>query len=174
MARRKVNDEQLALAKQLYMDYKPLSEIASACGLKISGVRYYIDKKDGWRSERILRSQELASSYSEAKIKQMNSTFSNCFSSIETWVREKARNPKELKPFEVKTMMSIIQEMDKISRLDAGNPTDIIAETRPMDVKEVRAAIVKADPFLIDADFKEIKDAKESEKEDVESSEVHD
>jgi hypothetical protein len=167
MSNKKASKEQLDKAKSLYMDYKPLSQVASAAGLTESGVRWHIDKKDGWRSERVLRSTQLASEFSEAKLNRMNSTFSNCFSSIEAWVKEKSARPQELKPFEIKTMMSIIQEMDKISRLDAGNPTDIIAETRPIDVKEVRAAIAAADPFMIDADYKEIKDAEESQEEDV-------
>ena len=88
----------------------------------------------------------------------MNNTFSASFRALEEWVRIKADNPEELKAHEAKALMDIISNMDKIMRLDAGSPTDIIEETKPVDVIEIRKKILKADPFLVDADFKEVKD----------------
>jgi hypothetical protein len=98
----------------------------------------------------------------------MSNTFSDSFKSIQKWVEVKSRHPEELTPHEVKTMMSIIAEMDKITRLDAGSPTDIIADIKPVDVIEVRKQIVKADPFI---DFKEIENAKEDSEDQTENTE---
>jgi len=164
---KKLTDRQLEDAKALYMDYKSLAKIASAIGCKKSAIAYHAQKKDGWRSERVLRSTELAAEFSESKLKRMNSTFSSGFAAVEEWMRIKSADPGELKTHEVKTMLTVIEQMDKISRLDAGSPTDIIAETRPMDVKEALQKIKTADPFMVDADFKEIENDEEENDEAI-------
>ena len=151
---KRLSDEQLEWAKAQYMDYTPVTKIASKLGVRKNTVQYHVDK--GWRSERTLRSNTLISEFTEAKANMMNSTFSCSFKSIQEWVRVKSKHPEELKPHEVKTMMSIISEMDKIMRLDKGEPTDIVSETKPISVIEVRNQILKSDPFLKDASFREI------------------
>jgi hypothetical protein len=140
----------------MYMDYKPVSEIASKLGIPRTTIQYHVSTK--WKSERVLRSTELASEFSEAKTSMMNSTFSTSFKVLAEWVRLKASNVQGMKAHEAKTMMDIISNMDKIMRLDVGSPTDIITDTVPVDVIEVRKKILKHDPFLVDADFREIKD----------------
>jgi len=166
----KISDEKLAQAKDMYMKYVSVTEIASRLGLKRGSLKYHTGK---WKSERVLRANETLSEFSDSKIALMANTFSDSFSAIQKWVAHKSKDPAELKPHEVKAMMSIITEMDKITRLDAGNPTDIIAETAPIDIIEVRKKILQADPFLEEADFKEITNDKEDTEEDV-SSEVKD
>lgn len=157
---KKITDLQLKKAKAFYMNYMPISEIASRVEAKRTSLQYYVDKE--WRSERVLRSTEIAANFSEAKLSMMNSTFSTSFKALQEWVRLKAQDVSELKAHEAKTMMSIIGEMDKIMRLDAGSPTDIIAETVPVDVIEIRKRILAHDPFLLDADFKEIENDKKN------------
>ena len=50
----------------------------------------------------------------------------------------------------------IVSEIDKILRLDEGEPTDIIAEHKPATIIELQEKL-KRDPFYIeDANFREI------------------
>lgn len=157
---KKMTEAELSKAKQLYMDYVSITEIASILGRPKETIQYHVTKK--WKSERVLRANETLADLSDSKIAQMSNTFSDSFRSIAKWVAFKSSDPKQLTPHEVKTMMSIVTEMDKITRLDAGSPTDIIADTKPIDVIEVRKRIIKADPFI---DYKEI--------ENEETTEIH-
>lgn len=157
----KLSKDMLAKAKEMYMAYKPISDIARAFGVSNKAIHYHVDK--GWKSERILRRNELASELIESKAAIMNSTFQSSYKGVHAWVQRVTDPAHELTPQEVKTLMQIITEMDKITRLDAGSPTDIIADTQPIPVIEIRKKIMESDPFLIeDADFKEISHDKES------------
>ena len=95
----------------------------------------------------------------------MSSTFSASYKGVNAWVRKVTAPDHHITPHEVKTLMQIITEMDKITRLDAGSPTDIIADTTPIPVIEIRKKIMESDPFLMeDADFKEISHDQEDSK----------
>lgn len=154
MGNSKLTDAQLDQAKKMYMDYVSMPKIASIIGVNKSAISYHVQKY--WKSERVLRANEMLLEFSDSKIAMMSNTFSDSYRSIKEWVRVKSRDPSQLTPHEIKTMMAIISEMDKITRLDAGSPTDIIESTAPVDVIEVRKKIVQADPFLEEADYREL------------------
>lgn len=160
---RKLSKAQLEWAKEQYMNYKPIAEISREVGVTSKAIQYHVNK--GWKSERILRRNELAIELTESKAAIMSSTFSASYKGVNAWVRKVTAPDHQLSPQEVKTLMQIITEMDKITRLDAGSPTDIIADTTPIPVIEIRKKILDSDPFLMeDADFKEIpRDKEDSE-----------
>lgn len=158
----KLSKEQLAFAKKEYMRYRTVSEIAREMGVNRTTVQHHVN--ESWKSERTLRRNELAAEFSESKAAIMNHTFSSSFKGVKSWV-DKVTDPSyDMKPHEAKTLLSIIEGMDKIMRLDQGSPTDIISETKPISVVEIREKILKADPFQIeDANFKEIEDGETKE-----------
>lgn len=158
-APRKLTKDQVAWAKSEYMNYKSVSEIARELGVHRTAIQYYVN--EGWKSERILRRNELASELTESKAAIMSSTFSASYKGVHAWVQKVTDPAHNLSPHEVKTLMQIIESMDKITRLDAGSPTDIIADTQPIPVIEIRKKILESDPFLMeDADFKELPNEK--------------
>lgn len=136
------------------MKYRSIAEIARELGVARPTISYHIDK--GWKAERIIRRNELALELTESKAAIMSSTFSASYKGVNAWVEKVTSPDHDLKPHEVRTLMQIIESMDKIVRLDAGSPTDIIADTSPIPVIEIRKKILEADPFLEDVDFKEI------------------
>lgn len=163
---KKLNKLQITNCKDMYMKYVSVSDIASRLDIPRSTVQNYVNSK--WKSERVLRANELLTEFSDSKIALMSNTFSDSFKAIQKWIEIKSRNPEDLRPHDVKTMMSVITEMDKITRLDAGNPTDIIAETAPVDVIEIRKRIVDYDPFVDYKDLQKPNKELEDDKEDIE------
>lgn len=161
---KKISESTLSKAKEMYMNYTAVNKIASILNIHRTSLQYHVNEK--WRSERVLRSNELVSEFSEAKTAIVNATFSSSFKALAEWVRVKSKDIQSLRAHEAKTMMSIITEMDKIIRLDAGTATDIITEVRPMDVIEIRKKIMNSDPFIQDTEFKEL--PSEIDKEDIE------
>lgn len=51
---------------------------------------------------------------------------------------------------EARMASDIMSSLDKITRLDEGNPTDIISDDKPLTITEVQKKIAK-DPFAIPA-----------------------
>lgn len=155
-----LTEEVLEYAKKEYMNYRSISDIAREIDVPRLTLQNYVNNL--WRSERTLRRNELASEFLESKAATVNQTFSSSFRGIKNWV-DKVTDPSyDLKPHEARTLMSIVESMDKITRLDQGSPTDIISETKPISVIEIRKKILKADPFqIVDARYKEIEDATE-------------
>jgi len=154
MANRKLTQLQLNSAKSRYMNYEPISEIAKSMGLQRGALQYHVDKY--WKSERVLRKNEMIAEFSDSKIALINETFSKSYKGVHAWVHKVTQPDYELKPHEVKTLMQIIADMDKITRLDQGSPTDIIADTVPVPVIEIRKKIVNSDPFLQEGEYREI------------------
>ena len=159
----KLSEKDLEWAKSEYMAYKPIVDIARKLGVDRKAISYHINK--GWKEERILRRNELALELTESKAAIMSSTFQASYKGVHAWVQKVTASDHNITPQEVRTLMQIITDMDKITRLDSGSPTDIIADTAPIPVIEIRKKIMESDPFLIeDVDFKELSDDKENSK----------
>ena len=63
---------------------------------------------------------------------------------------------------EARNLTTIVSEIDRILRLDDGEPTDIISQHKPATVIELKQKL-KADPFFIeDADFREVENEENS------------
>ena len=58
---------------------------------------------------------------------------------------------------EAKSAASILDVLDKITRLDAGTPTDIITEEKVVTVGELQKRI-SVDPFAKEVQYKEIEE----------------
>lgn len=154
--------EQKEYAKKQYMAYRTVSDIARELKVSRNTLQNYVN--DTWRSERTLRRNELAAEFSESKASIMNHTFSSSFKGVKAWVDKVTSPSYDIKPHEAKTLMSIIESMDKISRLDDGKPTDIVSETKPVSVIEIKKQILQADPFQIeDASYKEVENEESQE-----------
>ena len=155
MANKQLTDQQLEWAKAEYMNYRSISDIARALSVPRTTIQYHVNEK--WKTERTLRRNELAAELSESKVALISSTFSASYKGVHNWVKTVTDPSYTLKPHEVKTLMAIIESMDKITRLDAGSPTDIVSEITPVSVLEIRKKIMENDPFAIeDADYTEI------------------
>ena len=159
---KKLTNDQLEYAKGKYMKYTPVAEIARELNVSRLTLQNYVN--NSWKSERVLLSNQLSAELADSKAASITKIFSSSYKGLESWVKKVTAPSYEMKPHEAKTLMSIIESMDKITRLDQGSPTDIISDTKPISVVEIREKILNADPFQIeDANFKEIEDAGEAE-----------
>ena len=74
-------------------------------------------------------------------------------------LKERAKPPTVM---EARNLTTIVSEIDRILRLDDGEPTDIISQHKPATVIELKQKL-KADPFFIeDADFREVENEENS------------
>jgi len=148
----------LTEAKVLYMDFKPLKDIAASTGINYRTLLYHSKKWDG---ERNLMRNELLREISENKKAVLTSLTGNSLDCIDKAIKDLKFRQQAPTIHEARMLTNIVAEIDKIMRLDDGNPTDIIAEHKPTTIIELREKL-KVDPFYIeDGSFTEVKNDKE-------------
>jgi len=145
----------LTAAKTMFMDFKPLKEIASVLGIKYRTLVYH---KNKWEEERNMIRKEILRDLADNKRAILVSLTSNSLDCVDRAIEDLKKRDKPPTIHEARLLTNIVSEIDRIIRLDDGEPTDIISEHKPSTVIELKAKL-KNDPFYIeDASFREIKD----------------
>ena len=145
----------LDAAKSMFMDFKPLKEISKVLGIKYRTLVYH---KNKWEDERNLVRKEILRDLADNKRAILVNLTSNSLDCVDRAIEDLKKRDKPPTIHEARLLTNIISEIDRIIRLDDGEPTDIISEHKPSTVIELKAKF-KKDPFYIeDASFREIKD----------------
>ena len=143
----------LVRAKELYMSHRTLKEISKDLDMPYKTVQFHAAK---WKKDRELMTNELLRELTENKKTLLNSLVGNSLECLDRAIAElkNRKTPPTIR--EARWIATIVTELDKITRLDEGNPTDIIAEHKPATVIELQEKL-KRDPFYVeDANFREI------------------
>jgi hypothetical protein len=120
----KYDRELIAKARELYMDFVPVSEISRKLGIKRANLQYYV--ADRWKEERKIKGTELFQELSEAKAHNFARMLRSCDKIVQKYLTG-LENRDEVTPQEAKVAMQVITELDKITRLDKESPTEIIS-----------------------------------------------
>ena len=136
----------LKTAKELYMVFKPMTDIAKDLSIPYKTLVWHSAK---WKDERNLLRNELLRELTENKKTVLTSLVGNSLECVDRAILDlrNRKNPPTIK--EARMLTHIVSEIDKILRLDDGKPTDIIAEQKPATVIELREKL-KRDPFYIE------------------------
>tara|TARA_R100001594_G_scaffold98018_1_gene132387 strand:- start:313 stop:831 length:519 start_codon:yes stop_codon:yes gene_type:complete len=143
----------LAEAKSLFMTFMPVIEIAKQLNIPYKTLVYHSNK---WKEERGLLRNEILRELSENKKAILTSLVGNSLECVDRAILDLRNRGRPPTISEARMLTNIIAEVDKILRLDDGNPTDIIAEQKPSTIIELRDKL-KRDPFYIEETaYKEI------------------
>jgi len=145
----------LDAAKSMFMDFKPLKEISKVLNIKYRTLVYH---KNKWEEERNLIRKEILRDLADNKRAILVNLTSNSLDCVDRAIEDLKKRDKPPTIHEARLLTNIISEIDRIIRLDDGEPTDIISTNKPSTVIELKAKL-KKDPFYIeDASFREIDD----------------
>ena len=154
----------LDAAKKMFMDFKPLKEIAKVLNIKYRTLVYH---KNKWEEERNMVRKEILKDLADNKRAILVNLTSNSLDCVDRAIEDLKKRDKPPTIHEARLLTNIISEIDRIIRLDDGEPTDIISEHKPSTVIELKAKL-KKDPFYIeDASFREIEDENTSNVDDA-------
>ena len=144
---------ELTEAKEMFMAFKPVKEIAEATGINYRSLLYHTTK---WKDERNLVRNELLKELTENKKAMLVSLTGNSLACIDRAIEDLKHRSVPPSIHEARMLTNIVSEIDKIIRLDDDKPTDIIAEHKPTTIVEIREKL-KRDPFYTeDTTFREI------------------
>lgn len=143
----------LTEAKELFMAFKPMKDIAEQCSIPYRTLLYHSKK---WEEERDMVRKVILKDLAENKKAVLVSLTGNSLDCIDRAIRTLKERAKPPTIMEARNLTTIVSEIDRILRLDEGEPTDIISQHKPATVIELKQKL-KADPFYIeDADFREV------------------
>ncbi len=146
----KYDDITIEAARQLYLNYTTISDIASRTQMTRASILYYIPK---WKEERERAKSEIIDALSDSKRELMYSIARSGLELLNRSMIDLTKSKRMLTPKEMTGIANIIDGLDKITKLDEGRPTEILGEIRPATVVEMRKLLTN-DPFL------EIEDAR--------------
>jgi hypothetical protein len=155
MAAHKENEQEVAKAKSLYLDYTPFTEILELADVSRDQLKYYIRKY--WREERERFKSELFDDFTSNKKASLLKLGRSTLQVLERGMTHLAKRETPPTPQEARSAAAVFEAMDKILKLDEGKATDIIETTQPADVVELKKRLRK-DPMLEIEDAYEILD----------------
>lgn len=158
----KYSDEAMELARSMYLKYNPLEDIIKASGIPRASILYYIPK---WKKDRELQKIEIIEALTDSKRGLMSTIAKHGLEILARSIQGLNDSKQILEPKEMSKIADIIDSLDKITKLDSGAPTEILAEIKPATIIEIQQLMNK-DPFAERIDYVEHEEIKED-------SEVH-
>ena len=153
-------EEKLKKAKALYMQYISRNAIAEKAGIPASTVYHHIKTK--WRDERELMKAELIAQMTESKKANFTKMTSASIEILQRALTTLAKRGEAPTMQEACKVSEIMSTLDRITRLDDGDPTDIISnQEKPLTIEVLKEKIAK-DPFEA-VEYKELKIEKDKE-----------
>lgn len=144
MNKRKYTDEQLSNAKDLYMKYTPWQSIQDTTGVEVNNIRAYSAE---WKKERDLLKSELIENVLESKRSLLMSIAKYGLEIVERGLKDLLASDKPLTARELANIANIIDNFDKIVKLDDGQATERTEVIIPASIIELKKLM--NDPFLM-------------------------
>jgi len=165
MKNKKLSKDNLELARAMYLSYESVTDIAASLKIDRSALSYHVNEK-GWKDERDLLENEMIAAFGAARASKLNLLSKHSTDIIVKALQNLKNRDKPPTMMEARAAVNIFESLDKIMRLDKGTPTDIIGETKPMTIIELKEQFEAIDPF--NKKPKEIEDAQEIDQKDSE------
>lgn len=119
----KYTKEQLDNAKQMYFCYRTYKEISKQTGVSAASINYYV--KQSWGFEREERKALLLTELTAGRRIELTSITRDGITAIKVAMKTILQNAENLSLSELSQLTKVLESLDKINRLDAGNPTEI-------------------------------------------------
>lgn len=138
------SDEDLAIAKSLYMDFMTTVEIAKETGIPRTTIQYHVGQY--WKQERAMLSTELVREWADANRPEMSKITRTSVKIMDRALTHlsKRREPPTMK--EAIDAAKVFETMDKIARLDKAEGESEVVEQ--VNSSELIERLKSADPFF--------------------------
>lgn len=138
-----LTDEEMGTAKEMYMNFVPITKIARHMNIARTSLQYYCNKY--WQGERALQKAEAHQQFLDTKRLSFTKMSQGAIDIVSKAITELNERPHPPTMAEAQKATMVLEAIDRITRLDDGNPTEISAE-KPVSVKELKKKIA-LDPF---------------------------
>ncbi len=122
---RKYTEDQIELARTLYLEYKSPTSISQLTGVDRSTIYYYINRS--WEAERSELALESLKNIRDGKDSKMVDIIDSGLDIIRRNLKQLELSKRALNVSELKTITSIMTDVDKVRKLDKKKATSISA-----------------------------------------------
>lgn len=131
--------------RSLYLDHVPVTQIARETGIKRTTVQYYVNNY--WKNERETVKTELLTEIAGSKAPSLLKIRDLSLKMLLQGLKELELRDRPLSIQEARNLATILESIDKIVKLDAGSPTDILAAVKPSSPRDIKKRLEDCDPF---------------------------
>jgi hypothetical protein len=160
----KVDPKLIEQAKERYFNDESVSSIARDLGVNRLTIQNYVNKS--WKEEKALMAAELFQELARSKKSQFVKMTQSAIKVLTRALENMANRDEAPTVREAKDVSSVMEALDKITRLDEAKPTEIIANEKPITVIELKEKL-SVDPFLELEDAEVIDEESSSKKSDT-------
>lgn len=140
----KLDKAKLAQAKEMYLNFRSVPEIAMETGINPRSLRYHVDNY--WAKERRTQQDKFFEYIADNKKVQLINITDRALTLIENALTEMAAKP-HIKISDARMAADILEKIDRILKLDEGKATSITTSAPPSTVIELKKRL-KVDPFI--------------------------
>ena len=145
MSGKRISAVTLKKIREDFMNYVPISTLAVRYKVARSSINHHVTR--GWEEERNLLRAELYETLSSSKQVDFNNITGNAISILKKSLANLANRKQSPTLKEALDASKILDVLDKITRLDEGNPTDIISNNdKTIEIIDLKKKMVN-DPF---------------------------
>lgn len=144
MSELRIDKIKLESAKEMYLNFRSIPEIAIETGINPRTLRYHADNY--WSKERATQKSQFFEYIADNKRVQLVNITDRALTVIENSLRELAAKPY-IKVQEARMAAEILEKIDRILKLDEGKATSITTTAPPSSVLELKKRL-KVDPFI--------------------------
>ena len=157
-----LSESEMLEFKRMYMEYVPVTEISRHFNINRSTVSWYVNKH--YVAEREMMRAELFRKFTDTKRTNFIKMSQSSIEIITRALQELAQRNVPPTVVEAQRATQILEALDKITRLDEGNPTEIVAE-KPLSAREIKEKLL-LDPFNDDVGEEDVVNFRELEQSD--------
>ena len=141
---KRYTEEEIAEAKKMYMEYETISEISRQTNITRQTITHHAKK---WKAEREIMRADLLDRVISAKSADFANMTIAAINVMTRALTDLATREQAPSINEAKRATEILEVLDKITRLDHGEPTEITAE-KPIKRADIEAKF-RLDPFNV-------------------------
>ena len=153
--------EEQELMKQKFLNYIPISKIAREHGVARTSLQYHATNH--WTPVRESMRAETFTEFMDTKRESFVKMSKTSMSIIKSALQDLATRDVPPSMREAQMAVNVLVELDKITRLDDGNPTEITAE-KPVSIESVKKKLA-LNPFEKEVEevaFMEVEDEEDN------------
>lgn len=143
--KRTVPDDLLLRAKQLYMGFKPVSEISRELGIKRTTLQYYCSH--WWKKERDLISSEFIASITSSRAEELAAIQGSAIQALRRCLADIATRSVPPTTKEALDAAKILESMDKLAKASPDEYKSVSKEDYHLESQEEIREVEELDPF---------------------------
>lgn len=123
--KRSLTDDQLDIARSMYMEFTPLTHIAKEMGVPRTTLSYYVQSE--WKETRNARGKELLKNMSDSRYSDLAEVYTYSVKALKRCIRDVATRKEMITTKEANDIVKILDVLERLTK-EGKNPLEELEE----------------------------------------------